>query len=324
METDGEAANPGPLAEFVLTNANCTSLRTQFEEVVALPGTIKTISETRLPEAAQKQYGAMLADKHHQVIWGAPCRRKRFGSRVSPGGVAVLAVKGLNMQKVAPRNAAEREAYDSGRFLHVAVSLGAETLHVIVIYGYTNSVRDRFQRDLNEKLLGIALECSASLGQVPVAICGDLNTTIEASNMLCTAIRGGGFKDLAALGAEQQGLDNPQNTCFQNAKCKGSRIDHVLANKILAPCFHGYGMIKCGLPTHVPQQVTFNLEQVRQDGVRYRQPKELPLGWQLKDREQEDMAAAEALHPMLASSALLWEACIAGGGCRDCLRALVR
>ena len=60
VETDGEAANPGPCR---IVQGNCTSLRTQVDAVLDIPADVHVLSEVRLGEAGQRELDIKLAKK---------------------------------------------------------------------------------------------------------------------------------------------------------------------------------------------------------------------------------------------------------------------
>ena len=89
LATDGQAANPGPVGNLRVKALNCTALRTQWESVkeTALDADILCLGEIRLTKAGQKHFDGLFRTIGCTVAWGAPKCRKRFGSRVPPGGL---------------------------------------------------------------------------------------------------------------------------------------------------------------------------------------------------------------------------------------------
>ena len=67
---------------------NCTAVRTQWESIKEelKQADILCLSETRLTKTGQQHFEGLLAAAGFRVVWGAPKKRKRFGSRVTPGG----------------------------------------------------------------------------------------------------------------------------------------------------------------------------------------------------------------------------------------------
>ena len=121
------------------------------------------LSETRLTEARQRQYGKLLADVGFVAVWGAPRARKRFNS-IAPGGVAVIARQELGAHLV-PLDSDCAQHYEAGRMVHAAVGLGKATcLHIVGVYGHPNASTDREQRRKNEKLLEDGCKTISGLG----------------------------------------------------------------------------------------------------------------------------------------------------------------
>ena len=138
---------------------------------------------------------------------------------------------------------------DAGRLLHVAVTIGRDIFHVVVVYGYTNAERDRSQRELNEALLREAVGIVAELGNAPAVLCGDLNTSIQGSLALASNIEAGVLHDFASLQAVATGTD-VQATCFPQENSRGTCIDHILGNSIATHAFAGFSQVVSGVPTH--------------------------------------------------------------------------
>ena len=285
---------------------NCTSLNSQLEAVLHLDADILGLSEVRLTAAGQRQHEALLEQRGYRVAWGAPCRRKRFGSKVQHGGVAVLTRAHINVRAVVPDAKKQPEAFrcwEEGRLMHAVIPVGRQTVHVVVVYGHPNSATDIHQRVKNEALLASAMALMAQLGRVPVFFGGDLNTTIEASGELTAALRLGNFLDLAEL---QEGGAAP--TCFPRNTSVGTRIDHLFANVLASTLVtQSRQMKESALPTHVPLQCEINLNLVSQQGFRFRTPRMLPLDWGEPDEEQETVAAEAAMGPILAASQAMWD-----------------
>ena len=193
--------------------------------------------------------------------------------------------------------------------MHVAIPMGTQTIHIIVVYGFTKSALLAEQRQRNEPLLESALQLLAELGKAPAFLVGDLNTTIEASGQLNSALRMGHLFDLARL---QPGGVSP--TCFPKRSSKGTRIDHLLANSTGSALARSVRKVEdCGIPTHVPLLCDLDIALACQKGKRFRLPKELPLGWGLKDETQEAEEAAKTLAPIFQRSADMWGLCIRHG-----------
>ena len=215
-----------------LAVANSSSLKTQLQSVVDLRTNVIGLSEHRLTASYQRQFDELLAEKGYSAAWGAPCKRKRFGGKVKPGGVAVLVRHPLTARAIVPdarRQPDAHQAWEAGRLMHAAIPMGKQTLHIIVVYGHPNSSTCLEQRGKNEPMLRAALQLMAELGKAPVFFVGDLNTTIEASGELTSAIRLGHVTDLARL---QDGGGKP--ICIPKVTSEGTRIDHLLANSTAA------------------------------------------------------------------------------------------
>ena len=162
--TDGEASNPGPCS---LVSNNCSSLNTQLKGVMKTQGDIIGLSEARLTAAGQRHMDIKLREQGYTALWGAPKVRKRFNSRVPPGGVAVLLREPLQGKQIMPRTAEGKAFWEAGRLMHVAIPMNGTCVHVIVVYGFTHAHACPEQRVQNEALLEEAFRWAAEVGNVP-------------------------------------------------------------------------------------------------------------------------------------------------------------
>ena len=89
--TDGEASNPGPSTWSAL---NCTAMRSQFHQILALQSDVSFLTEVRLPAAGQAIMKQKLEANGYNVLWGAPRPQRRFNGPVKAGGVAIISKTG--------------------------------------------------------------------------------------------------------------------------------------------------------------------------------------------------------------------------------------
>ena len=294
--------------------SNCTSFRTQHEGVIAVDADVKVLSETRLSSAGQVEWDNKLRTTPWKAVWGAPVKRKRFDKRLPPRGVAVLVRKEMQIRQIMPNTPQRRDLWEQGRLMHCVLHTEAGAVHIFALYGFTNSCSDREQRQKNEELLRETFHWAAELGNVRILIGGDLNTTVEASTILSCALASGRYEDFAQLQAMALGQERPEPTCFQQGSSVGSRIDYIIANNILAPSFQGLKRLDdTGIPTHRPLLCELDVAVCKQDGVRYRLPRELPMDWGLCEEEKERDKAAEEACPILEESQYLWDLALEHG-----------
>ena len=128
MTTDRRHGRGGALCpaerRLELVSANITSLNSQFEAVVALPGSVLILQETRLGELGQRSMRTRLQERGWQAAWGKPQpliegSRNTSAWNAAPGGVAVLARVGLPLRVVPPLDDVERRLWrqDDGAML---------------------------------------------------------------------------------------------------------------------------------------------------------------------------------------------------------------
>ena len=306
MRTDGEASNPGPshqATQLVAASANVTSMKTQMENILSIPADILGCSEVRLPEPGQIEIANDLFDKGWNVVFGKALSRKQGSNRIPPGGVAIMAKAGLNLNSVPATCPDGQWLWQTTRFCHGVVRVSIGIVHIISVYGHTNAWNNRAQRDKNEEFLIRLARYIASLGDVPLLLLGDFNTSPDHSAVLPAEIGQGRLFDMAAVFACAQGID-PPNTCHVHQTSAGSRIDLVLANHVLVGCCQGCQLFHdSGLPTHTPVLVTLATEGVAQRGTCFRSPLAFPLNFQDPDGEAERFQSQECAGEIVARHA---------------------
>ena len=286
--TDGEASNPGPPEHMVAATTNVTSLRTQIESVMSIPADVLGAQEIRLCESGQVDMARDLFDRGWNVVFGRPMARRPGSNRVAPGGVAVLARRGIRMQAVPPQGAPGIWLWNSSRFVHAVVEFSIGMVHVISIYGYTNAWTNVSQRERNEEFLAYLFRYIATLGDVPLLLLGDFNTPPEYSAVLTSEIGRGNIFDLASITAQAQGVPAPP-TCHAHANSPGSRIDLAFANHILAPSCRGcHPLPDSALPVHTPLLISMETDAVAQQGPCFHTPLPIPLNFVDSDPDAEN------------------------------------
>ena len=75
-------------------------MKTQMENILSIPADILGCSEVRLPEPGQIEIANDLFDKGWNVVFGKALSRKQGSNRIPPGGVAIMAKAGLNLNSV--------------------------------------------------------------------------------------------------------------------------------------------------------------------------------------------------------------------------------
>ncbi|KAJ9442265.1 Ribonuclease HI [Diplonema papillatum] len=212
----------------------------------------------------------------------------------APGGAAVVTRDSVVASKARPRTELETRLVESTRVAHAVIATGSarSVLHVISVYAQVGKesgvARER------ERFLAEVFEMAAGLGQVPVAIVGDLNTTIEESVSLRDACRNG-WTDAAAAAANKTAQEPPP-TCWAGAA--GSRIDLCFLNECASQALvhtwtadpHQYD-----IPTHCPLFVTLDMRTAATPKRTHWIPAPFPRKAPLKTPEEEKGALEAAL-----------------------------
>ena len=300
----------------MLVSANVTSLNSQLEAVLTLPGSVLLLQETRLGEVGQRSMGARLRERGWQAAWGKPQPQlessyNNSAWNVAAGGVAVLARRGLPLRLVPPHDDAERMLWETGRWCHATIPYGSgrHLLHLMSVYGYTGSGKPDENRR-NDDLLRDVLAVASTLGDVPIVVAGDFNTQPDHSAILLAAYATGKWHDVAASVAAAAGV-TPAATCYNRSDRSngGTRIDYVLANSVAFTAVENLTLVQdSGVPTHLPLRLVLNLQPYAAQLLRVVRPLAYPIDhWAITLLvEDADSLAAACWAPCSSS----WTACM--------------
>ena len=270
-----------------ICSINPGSLPAHLETVITLPASIIGAQETKLTAEGQTQCKLELK-KHGWIgVFGDPIENPR-----ACGGVCILSSTG--QLRAYPRRAGvSEELWASKRFCHAVMMTGHKSdvpLHVVSFYGFTNAGSDASQRESNEHLLSLLFVYLAELGDVPIIILADLNTTRAASAALGSALACHQWFDCAEIQSLIDGTP-PGPTCHVHETSAGSRIDHILINTVAAQHFRGYELLaEPAIPVHSPIRVLMDFNIANQMGQVIKRPRAFPLEWE-KMRTRRSRAA---------------------------------
>ena len=206
-----------------------------------------------------------MREQNWNIVFGQPLDALRSAWEARPGGVAIAAGPGVELQKAPLVSAQEKALHDTGRYVRalVAYGKGDQVVHVVSLYGHAGAGVIPEKMRANEQLLRDAFQFLAGLGAVPVMLLADLNITPHLSLAVRSAIDIGGWADCAALVAEATAT-SPPATCYVHAG-PGSRIDVVLANRISKHALCDAGLVgDTGIPTHLPVAAVFQFAEYEQ------------------------------------------------------------
>eukprot|EP01059_Diplonema_ambulator_P025800 TRINITY_DN428_c0_g3_i5.p1 TRINITY_DN428_c0_g3~~TRINITY_DN428_c0_g3_i5.p1 ORF type:complete len:1329 (+),score=230.13 TRINITY_DN428_c0_g3_i5:197-4183(+) len=209
--------------------------------------------------------------KSRRIILGPPQPGKVHNEAAAPnvaqrGGVAVMVKKYM----MAVKETAMGDIAYTTRRVHAKVALdgGSTWLHVITLYC---DVHDKAKR---EALLYETLNTVCPrLGNVPIVVAGDLNTTIDTSPVLKGALSDkGGWTDASAEASLRKGVPIPP-TYVQNC---ATRPDYVLLNHLAASAMIDCETVDVKVRQHRGLRLKLDIATFRQMTYRYIIPKEIP------------------------------------------------
>ena len=205
---------------------------------------ILAVQETRLTAKGQCSESKALASLGYSVQWGAPCpsicvnnklnRKARLGSgQGKQGGVALVCKQGLGLSGVS-RPVDAQHLFQTSRWVHAAVPLGKRGaagkrfLHLVSFYNISGR-NTGYIKTQKERLLSKVFAHAASLGDQPVLICSDTNSSTANSAALKSALASGKWYDLGDYFTNHE----PATTfCAKEPwdEAQATRPDFVLAN----------------------------------------------------------------------------------------------
>ena len=106
----------------------------------------------------------------------------------------------------------------------------------------------------------------AELGDVAIAVLSDLNTRRSCSAVLEGGLSTHGWLDAAEI-QSMISQSPPQPTCFVHEDSQGTRIDHIILNRVAAQSFLSFGHVpETGIPVHISLQLRLQTHILHQRG----------------------------------------------------------
>ena len=146
------------------------------------------------------------------------------------GGVGIVAKCPMKTIPIAGASKDYQDAYEAGRAAIYACDLGAATLHISVIYGWTGGIKGSIACDRTDDLLSIVAQENQSLPAGPKIIMGDLNCELQDLESVTTLISEEGWMDLGANANIWGGKAN-EPTCHTNAMARETRRDYAYSQR---------------------------------------------------------------------------------------------
>lgn len=208
------------------------------------------VQEARVSEVGAIQQNKFLATwkQPWHAIWGRPpappknkfkMPAKRAAGKTTYGGGGILARKSIPLIPIGRDSQAAQALHESTRWVSSAIplsthgALSRRFLHICSFYGVVNRRNDA-RHTQNERLLKRLFEYGTTLGQQPVLLCLDSNTTVHASLVLSQALTSKNWIDLGSYFTK----DNPECTFSSAAQWDKistgagvTRPDLILANQ---------------------------------------------------------------------------------------------
>ena len=233
---------------LTILSANVTSWEPHAHFLLECGADILVLQETRLSNWGIQTHTNSLSKREHpwSSIWGKPPQQitaqrgfaKRSTGKSSHGGVGILAKTPVPLIRTGFDSIPGQTLHQSSRWCAAAIPIGpvgamsCRFIHLISFYGVTNRGNGA-KHSQNNLLLQSLFEYASSLGNQPVLICMDANTTIDKSTTLQRALTTGRWHDVAAAMSEGS---PPPTFCASASWNKldyevgATRPDYIIAN----------------------------------------------------------------------------------------------
>ena len=258
------------------------------------------LQEVRLTTDGQKIAEEALKELGWSVVWGKP-QPVRPGTVKSvldakQGGVGIL-TKSCHNAVPSPRTRLGEELFETGRWQSVVIQVnkGGTLLHVVTVYGFPRANEGGDEMVANEELLEKVFMEAASLGDVPVFVCGDFNVQVANSHVLSEMVTSGVWSDSAASIAAIEGKE-PEVT-YTTPVGQRSRIDLIFTNCAATRMLEGCSVLTVpddGIKRHKPVEVNANVCLKRDFALECHKVRRLPKGQFSIEKEQLEKIAKRA------------------------------
>ncbi len=246
-----EVSNDNKAGCFVQSNelkhfsVNVTTWEKHSSSILHSGADVIALQETRISAAGSKQAENALKSRHESWhgIWGSPPgdivnTSKTETGKSSHGGVAIIAINKLTLLPTGRGSVLAKTLFETSRWCASAIPLGPKGA---TARRYLHKMNKRYggRHTQNERLLQRPFCHATELGDQPVLLCMDANTTVESSLVLTQSLASQKWVDLGAHFAQGE----PEYTYGASANWdkfrKSGRIEfwQIRPRSIFAPVF---------------------------------------------------------------------------------------
>eukprot|EP01059_Diplonema_ambulator_P032504 TRINITY_DN63_c0_g1_i3.p1 TRINITY_DN63_c0_g1~~TRINITY_DN63_c0_g1_i3.p1 ORF type:complete len:1455 (+),score=172.02 TRINITY_DN63_c0_g1_i3:111-4475(+) len=257
-----------------LMSLNITNLKNRLNILSQHDVEITCLQETALTEFNQyelnfqAQYQKYLGDR--RLLWGPPQPGKVYHEAAAPntaqrGGVGILVKK--NFMAVKDLSPLVGEAPTTRR-VHAKVALdkGSSWLHIFTLYCDVHSKAER-----EDLLSNTFYKICRRLGDVPIIVTGDFNTSVQDSPTLTRLTSpSSSWVDVSSH------FSNGSPPATYVTATANTRPDYIFANTIAMHGLTGCRTVDVQAPSHRALIATLNIPLFRQTTYRYSIPREIP------------------------------------------------
>jgi len=278
-KVDSSSWNQDPRKDLTILSADVTSWTPHAAFFLEYGADVLVVQETRLSSSGiQTQTNSLSKrDVPWSCIWGKPPGQikikqgfaKRATGKSSHGGVGILAKTPLPLIRTGLDSTPSRILHESSRWCTAAIPVGPvgamsrRFIHLISFYGIANRGNGA-RHSQNELLMTSLFEHASSLGNQPVVICMDANTTVDKSITLQRVLATSEWHDVAVSFSDGSPAKTFCASSTWNKIDEGAgvtRPDHIIANAPALAMITSFSVLR-NLPIkgHLGLQLTLKRE----------------------------------------------------------------
>ena len=283
--------------ELCILSVNVTSWQKHALSLLTSGPDVLLLQETRLSAKGHRAESTSLSahSPPWHAVWGPPMdpmrikgktQAKGLSDKGAHGGVAIVSKSAIPLVPTGLDSFSSQALLDSKRWVTAAIPMGltgglsCRCLHLVSFYGISNKgYGSRFTA--NERLIQHLFDHVSQIGEQPVVIGLDANTSPEASPSLARALGTGRFLDLAVHFCDS----NPAPTfCASPTWDKHStgvgitRPDLVICNLSALPLIKRFVVRRdLSVCSHVGLQIVLHRHQSTQHFRAFKPPPPFPM-----------------------------------------------
>ena len=281
---------------WTLTSVNVGSFE-KHQHIMNLDADVIALQETRHTRANQRELTFKASANDKEILWG-PAMKYNPSGHSEWGGVAFVTNPGTSRLLEAKEDASKHfhSCLATNRVVFAWTTINSShSMLLVSVYGFSGAQYDPGKHVSTDNVLRQILELVAQFGNIPIAICGDLQAVPHSYSSIREAIARGYLYD-PFLTHDGEAMDRPFTFCrtrdWKNDEASKSSIDAILLNQAA----HNF-LVKtevdysCGLQ-HALLRLSFDFPHHNRLGFCWRPHAKLDVSGLTNLQSREDIADA--------------------------------